>query len=114
MTARTAPKPADHDVFDFNLNAVQAETELRPFRFMWGENRRWTMEHLEALDIWGLMESAEAGDMAAMVGAFREAMGDEWEDFRKIKLPQYKLKALFAAYRQHCGLEPGESDASGS
>lgn len=112
-TTRTATKPTDSEPFDFNLDAVKAEVDLAPFRIHWG-GRRFEMQHLEALDIWGLLEAAEGGDSAAMVGAFREALGDQWEDFRKIKLPQYKLKALFTAYREHCGLEPGESDASAS
>ncbi|KMS71762.1 hypothetical protein ACH49_24365 [Streptomyces leeuwenhoekii] len=113
MTTRTAPKPTDSEPFDFNLDAVQAEADLRPFRVHWG-GRRFEMQHLEALDIWELMEAAEKGEAGAMVGAFREALGDQWDDFRAIRLPQFKLKALFDAYRKHCGLEPGESAASGS
>lgn len=109
----TKTQTADDQPFDFNLDAVQAETELRPFRFHWN-GKRWEMQHLEALDVWGLMEAAEGGDTAAMTGAFREAMGKQWETFRAIRLPQYKLKALFDAYRKHCGLEPGESAASGT
>ncbi|MEU4256264.1 hypothetical protein AB0B42_00710 [Streptomyces fradiae] len=110
--------PADHEVADFNLNTVQAETELRPFRFLWASednpNRRLTMQHLEALNVWPLLAAADGGDAGAMAAIFREALGKEqWTDFRATPLPQYKLKALFNAYRKHSGVqEPGESLAS--
>lgn len=116
MTTRTATR-ADDEVFDFNLNAVEAESDLKPFRFLWASkkdpNRRLTMQHMEGLDVWPLMEAADGGDHAAMAGIFRVALGEEqWEEFRKTPLPQYKLKALFKAYRKHGGQEPGESLAS--
>lgn len=118
MTARTATKsPADDQPFDFNLNAVAAEVDLSPFRFLWATkdnpNRRFTMTHLQDLDVWELMEAAERGDMGAMIGVFQAAMSrEDWIDFRAVRLPQYKLKALFDAYRQHCGTAEGESPAS--
>ena len=116
-STRTATKPADDEVFDFNLNAVESEVELRPFRFLWATkdnpNRRFTMEHMQALDIWPLIASADGGDLSAMVDAFKAAMGDEqWKAFRAVPLPQFKLKALFEAYRKHCGMNEGESEAS--
>jgi hypothetical protein len=116
--SRTATGQSDDDeVFEFNLNAVEAETELRPFRFMWASkqnpNRRLTMQHLEALNIWPLMAAADGGDASAMVGVFRTALGDDqWEDFQKTPLPQYKMRALFKAYQKHCGANSGESLAS--
>ncbi|MFV8127545.1 hypothetical protein [Streptomyces syringium] len=110
MASRTATQ--DDQPFDFNLDAVQAEVDLTPWRVHWG-GRRWVFEHMQALDVWALMEAAEGGDVTAMTGIFRAALGDEqWAEFRKIKLPQYKLKALFDGYRRHSGLEPGESGAS--
>ena len=113
MTTRTAPKPSDSEPFDFNLDAVQSEVELRPFRVHYN-GRRWEFAHMEGLNIWDLVEAAEAGEVQAMVGVFRISLGDQWPDFRKVDFPQYKMKALFTAYRKHCGLEPGESEASGS
>lgn len=105
--------PDDATPFDFNLDAVQAEVDLTPWRINW-KNRRWQFEHLQNLDVWALLEAAEGGDTKATAGIFRQALGDQWAEFRKIPIPQYKMKALFEAYKQHCGLEPGESDASGS
>lgn len=113
MTARTAPKPTDDKPFDFNLDAVKSEVELTPFRVHF-DGRRWEFAHMEGLDIWDLVEAAEGGEVRAMVGVFQTALGDDFADFRKVKLPQYKMKALFSAYRDHCGLESGESEASGS
>ncbi|MCX4676694.1 hypothetical protein OG413_15525 [Streptomyces sp. NBC_01433] len=114
-STRTAT--ADDQVAEFNLNAVQAETSLAPFRFLWASkadpNRRLTMQHMEGLNVWPLMAAADNGDAAAMAGIFRVALGDEeWEEFRRTPLPQYKLKALFKAYQKHSGQEPGESLAS--
>ncbi|MGC9544030.1 hypothetical protein [Streptomyces sp. UG1] len=114
---RTAAKPADREPFDFNLDAVEPEQELTPFRFHWG-GRRFVMRHLDDLDVWAVLHLADAGDIAAMVGAFEAALGDQWDDFRKIRMPQYKLRALFKAYREHCRIdedgnpidgEPGEA-----
>jgi hypothetical protein len=116
---RTATKaPAgDDQPFEFNLNAVRSEVELTPFRFLWktdaDPNRRFAMTHLQDLDVWELMAAAERGDTGAMVGVFQAAMSeDDWKDFRAVPLPQYKLKALFDAYRKHCGAAEGESPAS--
>ena|ERR1700732_277885 len=115
-TTRTATTRADDEVFDFNLNAVKAESELTPFVFLWASkangNRRLTMQHMEGLDVWPLMVAADQGDASAMAGIFRVALGDDWEEFRKTPLPQYKMKALFAAYQKHCGQDSGESLAS--
>lgn len=113
MATRTATsKPADDQPFDFNLDAVESEVALTPFRVHY-QSRRWEFAHLESLDIWDLVEAAEGGQTKAMVGVFQISLADQWLDFRKLKLPQYKMKALFTAYRKHCGLEPGESEASG-
>ncbi|MFD5676109.1 hypothetical protein [Streptomyces sp. NPDC127040] len=113
MTTRTATKPADDQPFDFNLDSVQAEVDLAPFRVHHG-GRRFEFAHLQGLDVWDLVGAAETGDLGATLGLFRVALGDSFDDFRKIKLAQFKMQKLFAAYQQHCGLEPGESEASGS
>lgn len=114
MTTRTATsKPADDQPFDFNLDAVKSEVELTPFRVHF-DGRRWELAHMEGLDVWDLAEAAEGGEISAMTGIFRISLGDQWADFRKLKFPQYKMKALFNAYRKHCGMEPGESEASGN
>ncbi|MFF4547253.1 hypothetical protein ACFY1J_24005 [Streptomyces sp. NPDC001406] len=101
---RAAAKPADSQPFDFNLDAVQPEQDHPPFRVHWG-GRRWTFMHLAELDVWDVLELADAGDVAAMVGAFRAALGEQWGDFRKIRMPQYKLRRLFDAYREHCRID---------
>jgi hypothetical protein len=117
MTTRTATKTPDDQPFDYNLNATQAEVELTPFRFLWATednpNRRWEMKHLQDLDSWEIIAAAEGGDLAGMVGALEAAMGKEqWKEFHANPIPQYKLQALFQAYRKHCGT--GESEASSS
>ncbi|MDG9703819.1 hypothetical protein [Streptomyces sp. DH37] len=102
-SASKARRP-DDSPFDFNLDAAQPPRELKPFVFQW-KDRRWTMQHLEELDVWGLVEAAEGGDVAAMTGAFRLALGPkDWEEFHASRFPQWRFKALFRAYRQHCGI----------
>ncbi|MFE5658377.1 hypothetical protein ACFQ9H_19570 [Streptomyces sp. NPDC056517] len=102
----------DDKPFDFNLDAVEAEVDLTPFVFQ-HSGSRWTMQHLQALNIMPLMAAAQNGDAAAMLGAFREALGKaQWGKFEEIGLPQYKLQPLFEAYSKHCGTQPGESEAS--
>jgi hypothetical protein len=115
MTTRTATtksaKPADDKPFDFNLDAVEAEVDLTPFRVHAG-GRRFEFAHMQSLDAWHLIESAEKGDLHAMLTAMEMALGDQWADFRALPLPQYKLMPLFEAWQKHCGVEPGESQAS--
>lgn len=114
MTARTATKVhADDQPFDFNLDAVQAEVDLAPFRVHFA-GHRYAFAHLQSLDVWDLVEIAEGGDTGATLGVLKAALGDGFAEFRKNPLPQYKLKQLFEAYQKHCGLLPGESDASES
>jgi hypothetical protein len=115
-TPRTATRPDDHP-FDFNLNAVEAETELRPFVFLWAgkdnPNRRLAIQHLDSLDTWPVMAKATGGDLDAMLAMFEVGMTPEdWKAFRATPMPRYKLQALFRAYREHCGVGLGESQAS--
>lgn len=111
-TRKTAAvKPADDKPFDFNLDAVEAEVDLSPFRVNYG-GKRWTFAHMQALNAWDVVEAAEGGDVAAVVGSMRLALGEQWEEFRKLPLPQYRLMPLFNAWRDHSGLKPGESEAS--
>ncbi|MGW1998556.1 hypothetical protein [Embleya sp. NPDC001921] len=104
--------PRDDKPFDFNLDAVEAEVELTPFRVNY-HSQRWEFAHAQDLDVWNLMELADGGDLGAMVGIFKAALGDDrFAEFRKLGLKQYKLRPLFNAYQQHCGHGEGESEAS--
>jgi len=114
-TTRTAA--AADAVFDFNLSAVKAETNLAPFRFMWkdaaGRDRRYTIQHIDALDTWPVLEKAEGGDVAAMLGMFEVGMSaEDWKAFRAAPMPRFKLQALWKAYQSHCGADLGEEQAS--
>lgn len=117
MTA-PARKPRavpDNQPFDFNLDAVEAEIDLTPWRVHFG-GRRWEFKHPQAIDVWGLMAEDEKGsssEISAMIGVFTVALGEEqYAEFRKIPLPSFRLKALFEAYQQYGGVEPGESEGS--
>ncbi|MGY4902572.1 hypothetical protein [Streptomyces sp. 900116325] len=114
MTARTATaKTADDQPFDFNLDAVQAEVELTPFRVHFG-GRRFELAHMQSLNAWDAIAAAERGDITVVADSLKLALGDQWDDFRKVPLPQHKLMPLFKAWQQHSGVEPGESQASES
>lgn len=97
----------DHQPFEFNLDAVKAETELLPFRIHW-QGKRWEFKHIQMLDVWELLDEAET-DTRAVLSIFAEALGKEqFAEFRKHPLPQYKVTALFEAYQKYCGVEVGE------
>jgi len=115
MTTQQKTAPAkrrpDDKPFDFNLDAVASEVDMTPFVFQY-KDRRWTFEHMQALDIMPLIASAQHGDASAVIGTFRVALGKQWPDFQKAGLPQWKAQKLFDAYQAHCGMESGESPAS--
>lgn len=113
MTTRTATKTPDDQPFDFNLDTIEAEVELRPFRVHFG-GKRWTFTHMQELDAWDTIEAAAAGDIGVVVESMKLALGDQWEDFRKIPMPQHKLMPLFKAWQRHSGVNAGESEASGT
>ncbi len=105
-------KARDDEPFDFNLDAVKVEKDLRPFRFHYG-GKRWEMAHRETLDNLPLLEAAESGgDPAATLVSLRAAMGDQWEEFRKLGLKGKQLTELVRAYDRFCGTDQGESEGS--
>lgn len=109
-TTRTA-RP-DSQPFDFNLDAVKAEVDTRPWVCSWN-GKAWTFLHFDELDIWDQVAAAGLGEIAAMAKVFELALGEQWEEFRKIRLPLYRTKALFEAYSKYCGIDkPGESQDS--
>jgi hypothetical protein len=110
-TTRKPSTRADDKPFDFNLDAVEAESDLSPFRVHYA-GRRWEFAHFESLDTWDSLEAADGGDVEAIVGLMRLGLGGQWEEFRKLPLPQYKLRPLFEQWSEHCGHTAGESPAS--
>lgn len=110
--AKTAAKRPDDKPFDFNLDAATPPRDLQPFVFTW-KNRRWTMQHIEELDVWDLSEAIDKGEIAAMTTALRLALGKDWEAFRNTKFPQWRFKALFREYRQHCGYNADGTSVDG-
>lgn len=112
-TARPRATAAPDDKpFDFNLDAVKSEIDLVPFRVNFGA-KRWEFHHMQDLDVWELVAKADGGDTSSIVQMFMVGLGDEQlKEFRKIRLPQFKMDALFKAWQKHSGLEPGESEGS--
>lgn len=114
--ARKAPlKAADDSPFDFNLDAVEAEVDLTPWRVNFG-GKRWVFKHPQEIDVWDVVAEDEKGsssEMGGMLAVFHVALGEKaFGEFRKVPLPNFKLKALFEAYQAYGGIEPGESQGS--
>lgn len=115
--ARKAPlKAADSTPFDFNLDAVEAEVDLTPWRVHYA-GKRWVFKHPQEIDVWDVVAADENNDgsseMGGMLAVFKVALGEaSFKEFRKVPLPNFKLKALFEAYQKFGGVEPGESEGS--
>lgn len=108
-TRSAAPKNAsrrpDDKPFDFNLDDVAPDSDLDPFVIHW-QGKRWTFAHVQSLDCWELIDKAVGGEMQMVLATFQLALGDQYDDFRKHPLPQYKLMPLFRTWLKHCGTDP--------
>lgn len=109
--ARRPRAVPDDKPFDFNLDAIESEVDLTPFRVHFG-GKRWEFAHLDGLNEWPLVEAADAGEAAAMREIFKQSLGGQWADFRKLPLPRHKARELWKEFQKHCGYEQGESDGS--
>lgn len=107
----TTKKTPDDQPFELNLDAVASENDLTPYRIH-AHGRRWTLQHMDSLDVWGLIEGAQKGDFEAAMAILQAAFGEDWDDFRKNPLPRFKFGELYSKYTAHCGMTPGESQAS--
>lgn len=111
-TTKASTKRADDEPFDFNLDALKPEAEHRPFLLHFA-GRRWTLTNVNELNAWDIAAAAQGGEVEAVIGALRLALGDQWADFQKLQLPQWKVMPLFRAWKQASGdVDPGESSAS--
>lgn len=104
-STKTRSTRQDDKPFDFNLDGVEPEGDLEPFVVHW-QNTRWTFTNVQALDCWELIEKATGGEVEVILGTFQLALGDQYKDFRKHPLPQYKLMPLFRAWLTHSGADP--------
>jgi hypothetical protein len=95
----------DDKPFDFNLDAYVKGLDLEPFRFHW-KDRRWQMEHFDAIDSWEMGKAARSGNDADII---KLAMGNEqFAEFRKIPLLVGGLREVTERYFKHCGVDLGE------
>jgi hypothetical protein len=100
------PEPAV-DMFD--LDAVPPPVDLAPFHFRW-HGQSFTMAHLQGLDAWELVDATGGGDVRAMTGSLRVALGEQYAEFRALGLPQYKVRPLWKAWLAHCRAAAPEED----
>jgi hypothetical protein len=94
----------------FDLDAVEAEAAGERFEFVFG-GRTYSLPHLQDIDR-SLLNAADQGDVAAMQEAFRSGLGDDYDEFNTQPMKLRSLNALFQAWTEHSGLQPGESQAS--
>lgn len=112
MTTRPAKTTPDNQPFEFNLDALKPSAELAEFRVHFG-GKRFVLTNINELDAWQILAMAQGGDLRAVTGSLMLALGDQWEDFKALGMPQWKLMPLFRAWQKHSGdLDPGESGAS--
>lgn len=117
--ARKTLKPADNKPFDFNLDAVEAEVDLTPWRVHFG-GQRWVFKHPQEIDVWDVVAEDEAAGPngmsanASMLAVFKCALGDvQYKEFRKIRpLENFRLEQLMKAYKAYGGVKEGESEGS--
>ncbi|MFB4265299.1 hypothetical protein [Nonomuraea sp. GTA35] len=107
-TTRTAKTAAGKTPFD--LDAVEAETAGEPFEFDY-RGHTYSLPHVQDVDRKVLL-GADQGDISAMNALFREGLGDDFEQFDAQPMKLRSLNKLFEAWLKHCGLEPGELQAS--
>jgi hypothetical protein len=105
-TTKKLPQRQDNNPIDFDLDGVKPNVPLKPFRFRWG-GKRWTFLHIQELDCWGLLDGAREGEVGATLAAFRQALNSEekYQELRELRLPSFKMNALFKAWQRHCGLD---------
>jgi len=90
-----------------NVDALIAEATFEPFRFVLdGEERQ--LPHLQTLDGDTLRRITVAPGFIAILDAIA---GDELGE-RLRRLPLHAAEAIATAWNAHCGVTPGESQAS--
>lgn len=106
----------------FNLDVLEKESSGNQFEFTLGD-RVWSMTPLGRFDkklVKRLAKEAaeataegETDEIEYMDKMLRAAMGDEqFAEFDQLPLTMGGLTALFEAWTEHSGVNPGESEAS--
>jgi len=94
----------------FDLDAIEAEAEGRRFEFNY-HGRTWSLPPLDAVDK-SLISSPTAAPDQLALEAFRQALGDQWEDFDAVPMSLRSLNALLEEWSRFSGVELGEGLAS--
>jgi hypothetical protein len=108
-TTTSAPAPSTVQAPDevFDLDALEAEEEHRPFRFRLG-GEVFEMAHIQEMD-WSVAVLLEQGQIDVMLA---ETLGDQYEAFRDLGLPSWKMDELMIAWGQHVGIPLEKLQAS--
>jgi hypothetical protein len=92
----------------FDLDVLERDVTPEPFRFRLG-GQTWTMADPPSMD-WKAGGPLNSGDPLLIMETF---LGPEqWERFKTLDMPGWKLDRLFRAWGAHFGVEIPESQAS--
>ncbi|MEV2277873.1 hypothetical protein AB0I72_20035 [Nocardiopsis sp. NPDC049922] len=101
MAARSSQRPPQRkspvrpkDVFD--LDALEKDGEVQPFGVRLGGKVFVISDPMD--EDW---QDAVLIDMNDIEGSLRPLLGDQYEDFKKIRMPMWKMKALNDAMEAH-------------
>lgn len=94
----------------WDLDAYAAEVSSEPFRFRLG-GREFAAVHMSDIN-W--LDAAGGEDFGPITGHqyLKLALGDQWADFAKIRLPSKAYNELQRRWYKHCGVDLPELDAS--
>lgn len=104
--------PQDKPKIHLNLDTLERENAPEPFAVVLG-GKRYVLDDAQQVDSRELL----AAQLAYMNGDPTKSLQvvvpeADREKFFGNRLPNYKLTALFKAYNEHYGIDPGEASAS--
>lgn len=106
---------AEAEVFD--LDAAVAERAVGPYLFKFQGRldapREWSLRPMQDLDL-DVIERADGGDLAAVRAAISDAMdAGQFAEFKRAGgFTLGPLDVLFRQWLEHCGMDPGKSEAA--
>jgi hypothetical protein len=112
MSAQAArPKVITQDgepIVHFDLDAVEDEATAEPFRFTAG-GKQFTCISPQDAD-WQTSADVETGP--GLKAFVEELLGDDYNEFAKLRVTNRQLNQLIEAAQKHYGITMGESKAS--
>jgi hypothetical protein len=112
MAARHTPPKASKSATHLDLDELERPDAPDAFSATIG-GKKYIFLDAKELDYRELLEgfrAFEQGNPDQAIGLMLDP--DDRDAFFENRLPSWKLEALFTAYNEHHGIDPGEADAS--